>query len=734
MPSPSSSFSAVTPLPPRVVSVHNAIFEAPDETGPSVAVPTDYKLFTASITPNISVGDNGDWYIWVLPSAINTYRKVINSWTLVSNIAGGGGGGGDISGVNISDCIIDDCTVTNTTLVSCVLTTPIVTSGTFTTPTITLPVVTGGVITGATITGLSTPVGPTDAATKQYVDGVAQGLQIHEQVRGATTGSNISLTGGAPGTLDGLTLVANDRILVKDQTNPVQNGIYRISVLGSGANGTWVRAADAASGHDLDSAYTLVTNGTANGGTSWVVSGAPLIGTDAVNWTRFFAVTSIPASIITGTIVAGQIGSVSAGTIIGTISAGQIGSITAGQITGTISAAQIGSVSAGTIIGTITAGQISSVSATVISGSITASQIGSINANTIVGVITTNQLVDQILNTQRLIANDLSIVRRLASLPSLPNSDYPVGSLVLNTTNKTLYQNVSGAWQVVTASSNVVGTLTANDIASINANSIVGLIIASQISSVSAASITGTITASQIGSVNASVIAGLITAAQISTVNATSIQGSITSTQIASVSASTITGSITAGQIASVNATTITLGSLSAINYTIGSGSTQTTITSSGLSVGFMTISGATNQNTIDIGSALTFPAQLTAGNAGAIFRLGSAVASGSVIISAQNTNQITVVGYGIVGRNGSGRFALEALGGNSISFTTSSIERFFVGSDGHFKSNGGYLMKATSDTWGPKMYDGAHTIEFKWDGGLQVRIDGASVFDVTIT
>ena len=289
---------------------------------------------------------------------------------------------------------------------------------------------------------------------------------------------------------------------------------------------------------------------------------------------------SINAGQINGTITASQIGSVNATTINGTITSGQIGSVSANTITGTITSGQIGSVSANTITGSLNSGQIGSVAATTITGSITSGQIGSISAGTITGVIVTSQLADQILNTQKLIASDLSIIRRVATNPVLPNVNYPNDSIILNTTNKFLYQNLSGTWTVVTSSSNITGTLTANDIASVKANTITGLIIASQISSVAATSITGSISSTQIGSVAATSITGTISSSQIGSVSASSITGSITSGQISSVAASTITGSITSGQISSVAASTIT-GSISSGQISSVSASTITgTITS----------------------------------------------------------------------------------------------------------------------------------------------------------
>ena len=771
MPTASSSFESSISLPPRVVAIRHAVFDAPDETVDSLAVPTNYKLYISDyspFTPSASgiFGINGDWYIWVQASSVTTYRMILGTWTLVSSITGGGGGGGGggpISGVTISNCtfedgIINDSVINTSVLNTPTITAPVVTAGVFTSPVLTTPVITtpaisGGVIDGASIINVPNPTLPGDAANKAYVDGLSAGFVIHEPVVASTTGSNITLAGGAPDEIDDIALSVNDRVLVKDQTNPVQNGIYVVTTLGTGANGTWTRATDADTGNELDSAYVLVSSGTMVGGQSWVVSGTPTIGTDPVNWVQFFALTSVPAGIITGTLTASQIGSVNASVIAGLITASQINTINANQIAGTITASQIGTVNASAITGTITSTQIGSVSATAISGSIIASQIGSVSAATITGVIVSNQLIDQILNTQRLIASDISVVKRLTTLPTLPNSDYPAGSLVLNTTNKTLYQNVAGAWTVVTASSNVVGTLTSNDIASVNANSIVGLIIASQIGSVSASSITGSITSSQIGSVAASAIVGSITssqigsvaataitgsitASQITSVNASAITGTISSSQIGSVSASSITGTISSTQIGSVNANTITLGSLSAINYTVGSGENQTTINSTGLAVGLLKIDGASNQNTIAINGF--FPVQLTGGNASAALSLGNIGGTGTVQISGGgSTNHITVVNYGGLGRNGSGRFELSAASTNSISFATNSSERWIIGgSDGHLKAmSASYdIRKVTDDGWSVRLWDGSNSLEFRWDGGLQVRIDGGSVFDVTTT
>jgi hypothetical protein len=108
-------------------------------------------------------------------------------------------------------------------------------------------------------------------------------------VRVATTANIASLVGGAPDTVDGITLVLGNRVLVKDQSTGAQNGIYTVTTLGTGANGTWTRATDADTAGELNSgALVPVEEGTVSADTLWMLTtNDPItIGTTALVFAR----------------------------------------------------------------------------------------------------------------------------------------------------------------------------------------------------------------------------------------------------------------------------------------------------------------------------------------------------------------------------------------------------------------------------------------------------------------
>lgn len=130
------------------------------------------------------------------------------------------------------------------------------------------------------ITGLLDPTNPQDAATKNYVDSTVQGLDAKASVKAASI-ADLTLSGEQ--TVDGIALVAGDRVLVKNQDTQAENGIYLVSLTG------WTRTTDANTWSELISAYTFVEEGTTNADTGWVStanSGGTLGVTDVV-WVQF---------------------------------------------------------------------------------------------------------------------------------------------------------------------------------------------------------------------------------------------------------------------------------------------------------------------------------------------------------------------------------------------------------------------------------------------------------------
>jgi hypothetical protein len=282
-----------------------------------------------------------------------------------------------------------------------------------------VPTGTGNVnVSGKILGNLATPVASTDAATKQYVDDVAQGLNIHDSCQAATPATLASISGGTVTydngtagvgatltttgsytTIDGVTLSNGNRILVKNEVDPANNGIYvRTSAT------VLTRATDYNSVPEIEAGdFVFITGGTLYDNTGWVqTSTVTTVGTDPIDFVQFsgagtytagtgLTLTGSQFSITNTAVTAGAYGN---GDSVATFTVNSQGQLTAAanvvitanaaNLSGTTLNANIVNSSL-TSVGTL--GNLA-VTANVVAGNVYANS-GTIGANLLAGTLTT---------------------------------------------------------------------------------------------------------------------------------------------------------------------------------------------------------------------------------------------------------------------------------------------------------------------------------------------------------
>lgn len=137
------------------------------------------------------------------------------------------------------------------------------------------------------VLAVGTPSNGTDAANKTYVDNAIAALNAFfdnkPSVKAAST-ANVTVANPGTAVFDGITLSNLDRIMLKNQTAPAENGIYIFN--GSGVAMT--RATDMDAWTEIPGALVVVEQGTVNADTIWLCTAdqGGTIGTTAVTWTQ----------------------------------------------------------------------------------------------------------------------------------------------------------------------------------------------------------------------------------------------------------------------------------------------------------------------------------------------------------------------------------------------------------------------------------------------------------------
>lgn len=135
---------------------------------------------------------------------------------------------------------------------------------------------------GNRILNLPAPAGPNEPVRQADLNAAIEGLNWKDEVRVAST-ANVNIA--SPGaTIDAVTMAANDRVLLKNQTAPAENGLY----VWNGAAVPMTRTNDANTGAELVSAIVVVAEGTAGGGTTWRQTAVNItLGTTPISFTAF---------------------------------------------------------------------------------------------------------------------------------------------------------------------------------------------------------------------------------------------------------------------------------------------------------------------------------------------------------------------------------------------------------------------------------------------------------------
>ena len=259
---------------------------------------------------------------------------------------------------------------------------------------------------GFKIESLGTPTASTDAATKQYVDDVAQGLAIQAPAIVASTGTLATMSGGTVtydnGTagvgatltisgstltvIDGITLSTDDRIVIKDEATSAHNGIYTYT-----SSTVLTRATDFDTPTEMAGGdFVFIQQGTVYNDTGWVMTDpVTTIGTDPVTFVQFSGAGSFTAGAgltLTGTVFSVNTDNlttdIAGGNVVVKTSA-QLTTPNIGEATGT-SLTATGNVAGGNLT---TAG-IVSATGNIIGGNVYANS-GTIGASLLTGTLTT---------------------------------------------------------------------------------------------------------------------------------------------------------------------------------------------------------------------------------------------------------------------------------------------------------------------------------------------------------
>jgi len=452
----------------------------------------------------------------------------------------------------------------------------------------------------------------------------------YKQATRVVTVANITLTGGAPAVVDGVSLSTNDRVLVTGQSTASQNGLYYVSTLGSGNNGTWSRTSDGNETGEIDAGMiVMVTEGSTYADTQWkLITDNPItIGSTALVFTQNYYANSINSGSSNVTVYSNANVTMSSAGTANVLAVSSTGTVTSGT------ASVSGNVTGGNVL---TGGLISAT------GNVTGNYILG-NGALLTGVITS-------------VANINNGTSNVTVVSSGGNVTVGIGGTSNVAVFATSGEYVTG---VISASGNVTGgNILTSGLISATGNVTVGNISATigaftTFTSAQGGNVTGTLiaTSSNAQFFNQTNGAGYFTVAGYLSAVGNVTGGNLITAAAVSAASVSASGNVTGGNILTGGLISST-GNITG-NYILGNGSQLTGLPATYSNTNVSSFLAAFGSNTISTTGTVT-AGNITGGN---ILTVGQVSATGTITTAGGTNSTGFAVGNGAVSNVGLGFF-----------------------------------------------------------------------------